>query len=81
MLGSVSTDSKAEIQFFAEALHKACVSFKCHLILYNGAWSGFEEADRLFALLSAEGSITPLVNIHSKKATTLPQEIHYIPLL
>lgn len=55
MQGSVSTDSTAEIQFFAEALHKACVSFKCHLILYNGARSGFEEADGLFALLSAEG--------------------------
>lgn len=52
---SVNTDSKDNIQFFAEALHKAYVSFKCHLILYNGARSGFEEADRLFALLSAEG--------------------------
>lgn len=52
MQGSVSTDSKAEIQLFAEALQKKPVH---HLILQNGAQSGFEEADRLFALLSAEG--------------------------
>lgn len=55
MQNSVSLDSEDENRFFAEGLHKTCVSFKCHLILYNGARSGFEECDRLFAVSSAEG--------------------------
>lgn len=37
------------------SLQKLCTKPVYHLILYNRAQSGFEEADRLFALLSAEG--------------------------